>query len=295
MSDELVSTATGSSVSVNADAPIPGATPPANQEWLSSVPEAHRGKPWVEKLMMHENPAVEIFNQFDNVQSLIGRKAEGLKVPTDASSPEEWKNFHKAIGAPESVEGYEYKAPVVPDSLKEHFATDENLLNEMRKVALEVGLTPKAFSKITEAFDNYYIKELEKAKTSADATLSALENGFKTKYGDRAPKVLENWQNSVVGASKEHAAVIDALPAAVKVALAEQYETFAKKYIREDSLGLDIPSTAEQMDPKGYSDEYAKLFAAVRATKPGSPEHEVANQKLAALRQKGAQIFQKQR
>lgn len=293
MPDEVVTSATGSSIDINTDAPIQSATPAANQQWLSSVPEAHRSKPWVESLMKHENPAMELFNQFDNAQSLIGRKAEGLKIPTDASSPEEWKSFHKAIGVPENVEGYEYKAPVVPESLKEHFVTDDNLLNEMRKVALEAGMTQKAFSKITEAFDNYYIKELEKAKASADATMSTLENNFKSKYGDRAPKVLEAWQNSIVSASKEHAAVIEALPPAVKVALAEQYETFAKKYIREDNLGLDIPSTTSQMGEREYAEEYAKTFAQVRGTKPGSAEHEAANQKLRALREKGAQIFKK--
>lgn len=50
-----------------------------------------------------------------NAQALIGRK--GIFLPTEKSTPEEVAEFRKAIGVPDSPDGYHIKPDVVPDGL----------------------------------------------------------------------------------------------------------------------------------------------------------------------------------
>ncbi len=291
-------TTAGFSYGVDIDKP----TPPAPQQqqseaatkFLQSVPEAYSQKEWVSNFAKTADPWGELAKAYDNQMSLVGRKAEGLRVPGDNATPEEWSAFHKAIGVPESADKYEYKAPEVPENLKQYFAQDDQLLSAMREAGMKAGLTPKGFQIMAEAFDKYYMGELQKSVENVNSTLSALENGFKQKFGDKSNQVLDTWNGSVNSLlSKEQAAVLQGLDPSVKVILAEQYEAFAKKYIREDRLDLGVPRASQHMTSAEYGDEYARIFAKQRAAAPGSPEYFQAQQEMKQLKEKGAQIFSK--
>ncbi|MBX9688194.1 MAG: hypothetical protein K2X27_15910 [Candidatus Obscuribacterales bacterium] len=298
---EVTQTAGGFATEVDLDAPTqpstaaaPDASNAGGKSFMDLVPQDYSQKDWVANLSKSQDPVGEMFKQFDNQLSLIGRKAEGLRVPGEGATPDDWNNFHKAIGVPETPDKYEYQAPQVDEKLKPYFATDDNLINTMKQAALKAGVRPEGFKHLAEAFDNYYLAELQKSVDSFGQTMSKLENNFKQKFGERSNQVLDGWKQSLAGTvSKEQMAVIESLDPTVKLVLAEQYDSFSKKYVREDNLNLDVPAQPAGMSQAQYGEEYAKAFANLRRTAPGSSEHLEAKRAYENLRAKGAQLFDK--
>lgn len=302
---EITATPAGISMGIDIDAPTQltqsttitgtGTSTEGTQptkSFLESVPEAYRQKEWVANLSKTEDPWSEIFKAHENALSMIGRKAEGLRVPGDNATEDDWKAFYRNIGVPETADKYEYKPPEAPEHLKPYVQQDEALMAAMKEAALKAGLRPEGFKHLTEAFDKYYLAELDKTVQGVNTTMAKLENDFKTKFGDRSNQVLEGWQKSISGLlGEQQAAVMQALDPSVKVVLAEHFEAFAKKYIREDNLNLDVPAYGHQMSPTEYGDAYASLYAKVRSSRPGTPEHIQAKQQMDALRAKGTEVF----
>lgn len=302
---EVNTTPAGTSIDVDIDSPTPGIPAPgtatgtvgkttttaSGTSFVEQVPEEYRSKEWLTNFAKTENPLAELIKSYDNQLGLIGRKSEGLKVPGENATPEDWANFNKAIGVPESADKYEYQPPQVKDELKEYFKPDEGLLSHMKEAALKAGVRPEGFKVLAEALDNYYVSELDKALGSTNQMLAQLESNFKAKFGDRSNEVLGGWQKSFESLPPESKTVIESLDPRVKVVLAEAYENFAKKYIREDKLNLDVPTLGSAMSQADYGAEHAKLFAELRQHKPGTPGHLEANRKMEALRAKGAQLF----
>ena len=295
MSDAAAATSGGVSFEIDMTKGLPDPLPQdteKNKLFMESVPSDYKEKEWVTKLSQQADPLVEMFKQFDNQLSLIGRKAEGLRLPGENATEEDWKSFHKAIGVPDAPDKYEYIASEVSEDLKPYFKQDDALLATMKEAALKAGVRPEGFKHLAEAFDKYYVAELQKTVAGMNDALAKLENGFKSKFGERSNQVLENWQKSFTGLlGKEQAAVIENLDPAVKVVLAEHFDSFAKQYIREDSLDLHVPSGSHQMTEAEYGDEYARLFAKVRSAKPGSSELIEAKRQLTELQAKGKDIF----
>lgn len=291
----------GVDMGIDIDKPL---TPPAGSpetpggKFLESIPEVYRQKDWAQKLAQHDNPHEEFYKQFDNQVSLIGRKTEGVKVPGETATAEEWSTFHKSIGVPDTVDGYSYQLTAeVPEHLKPHVAEDHELIKVMKEAALAAGVRPDGFKKLTDAFDNYYINKLDASLKEMETNLNRLQETFTNKFGEKSGQILKNWEESVAGLKgTEQGAIIDALDPRLKAVLAEQYHNFATKYISEDKLNLNVPSTAASgvMNATEYGEKYAELFAQVRSSKPGSPEHLSATKKLKELRERGAEtIFKK--
>lgn len=301
MNEGVSATPAGFATEIEIDKPtiMPGqnTTPaPATtgvKPFLESIPQEYAQKEWAQNFAKTENPLAELLKSYDNQIALVGKKNEGLRLPGEGATPEDWQNFHKAIGVPESADKYEYKAPEVPEELKDYFQTDENFLSKIREAAIKAGVRPEGFKHLAEAYDQYYLSELQQAVNNTKAHMQKLEQDFKGKFGERSNQVLDSWKNSFSSMlGKEQAAVLDGLDPTVKVVLAEHFDNFAKKYVREDSLNLGVPSAGNSVMTKAeYGERYEQLFAQVRGTTPGSAEHARANSALAALRSEAAKIF----
>lgn len=272
-----------------------GVTPPAtagSKPFLEQVPEAFRTKEWLVNFSKTQDPLGELVKSYDNQISLIGKKGEGLKVPGEGATPEDWQTFYKSIGVPESADKYEYKAPEnVPEHLKAFVGTDEALLGKMKEAAIKAGLRPEGFKHLTEAFDSYVLSELQSRHDQVQQAMQSLENSFKQKFGEKSNQVLETWNKSLSGLGENQTAVLNNLDPSVKVVLAEHFNNFAQKYMREDTLNIDVPSSSPGMSREEYGAKYEELFAKVRQTQPGTAEHAKAQFDLKQLKEKGAVIF----
>lgn len=278
-----------------AGSPAPEQQAPAVKPFLESLPQEYASQEWAQNFSKTSDPWAELAKSYANQQALIGKKAEGLRVPGEGATPEDWNNFHKSIGVPESADGYEYKAPEVPEALKPYFATDENFLTAMKAAAIKAGVRPEGFKHLTEAFDQYYLSELQNSVQSAQQVMQKLETDFKSKFGEKSGQVLDSWKNSFSSMlGEKQATILDSLDPSIKVVLAEHYHNFASKYINEDSLNLGVPNVGNQtMTQNEYGERYAELFARVRQTKPGSAEHQQAQNALKNLREQGSKTFAK--
>lgn len=303
--DNVTPTSAGLSMDIDIDAPTPPsstttpapqAAPPATKTFLEMLPEQYRTKERFVNFSKAADPMGELLKSYENQESLIGKKAEGLRVPGEGATAEDWSAFNKALGVPETPDGYEYKVPEnIPDELKDLFQPDEKLLGVMKDALAKAGVRKGAEKVIFEAFDNYYLDALKTQAATNQSMFEKLENDFKQKFGERSNVVLENFNKSITSLGEEQAALFNQLHPSVKVLLAEHHEAFAKKYVREDSLHLDVPSSSPAMTATQYGDEYEKAFAALRSAEKshgrGSSQYVEANQKLNSLRNSGKQIF----
>lgn len=300
-------TPAGISMDIDIDAPTPPSsttTPapqapppaPATNSFLEMLPEQYRNKERFVNFSKAADPMGELLKSYENQESLIGKKAEGLRVPGEGATAEDWAAFNKALGVPETPDGYEYKVPEnIPDELKDMFQPDEKLVGIMKDALARAGVRKGAENIIFEAFDNYYLDALKTQSAANESMFQKLENDFKQKFGERSNVVLENFTKSITSLGEEQANLFNQLHPSLKVLMAEHHENFAKKYVREDGLHLDVPTSSPAMTATQYGDEYEKAFAAVRSAEKahgrGSSEYVEANQKLQSLRNRGQQIF----
>jgi len=112
-------------------------------------------KSWHDELEpdLRSNPSITKFKNvgdlgksYVELQKSLGK--DKVVLPTDKSTPEEWKAFYKKIGAPETAEEYD----VSDEDMPEQFRLDANAKAEFRTKMLEAGLPKKQF----EAAWNYY-------------------------------------------------------------------------------------------------------------------------------------------
>src|ERR1051326_3864274 len=111
---EITETPAGHSMGIDIDAPTALQQQQPTQvgaQFLNTVPDDYKEKDWVKDFAKRENPHAELFKEFENQKSLIGRKAEGLKVPGADAPDTDWQELYKALGVPEKPEDYKYEPP----------------------------------------------------------------------------------------------------------------------------------------------------------------------------------------
>jgi hypothetical protein len=96
-------------------------------------------------------------------------RAGGIKVPGEGAKPEEIAAYHKAIGVPEKVEGYEFAMPegVTEDML------DMNLIPKVREAALAAGAPAAGFTGMAEAVIAAQLDQMQADRTAEDADYQA--------------------------------------------------------------------------------------------------------------------------
>ena len=93
---------------------------------------------------LYDNPSLSTFTDpvalakaFVETKALVGKK--GLILPTEKDPPEKWDEFYKALGRPETPDGYEI---VKPEGLPKEMPYSEERVGDFKILAHKIGLSP---------------------------------------------------------------------------------------------------------------------------------------------------------
>lgn len=146
---------------------------------------------WTDRLPEELKPAAADFQKYPDLptflksawsaKQLVGKKAEGVRVPGEGATAEEISVFRKAIGIPEKPEDYGLKKP---DQLPEGVQWHEEKVAELAKLAHEHNITPKALKALMEWNVASNAKGFAEGKTKREAEAKAKMDGEKKKLAE---------------------------------------------------------------------------------------------------------------
>lgn len=215
----------------------------ARDSFEKLVPESMRSEDWFKNTMKSETPPMEnMIKQYKDTFAMVGKS---LKIPTETATPEEIKNFNKALGVPDTTESYTMPQIDWGDD-KElgaqiESAIDENYLKGMKEVALEAGITNKQWQKIV-AGNNKLALALTKADQAKniqtrEANRADFAEKAKAQYGDRWEGVMESsWRIINQTIPPEMVSLIPSLDNNARMILAASINEIKNRYISADSF-----------------------------------------------------------
>jgi len=211
MSDETASIPASTSAD---SAAVPASTAPADVNTttegtlLSGAPtsttsapaaEAVGEKPdWLEaKFWTDKGPNVEaLAKSYDVAQRALGRKAQAVLPPTEKSTPEEVAEYRKAIGVPESPEGYNLKPEQLPDGV----VWDDNVAKKAAELAHKHHIPAAAMQEFMK-FDMERAALMNQAAANMiEAQLESGREELKRVWGDKMPEKIELARRAAVTA-----------------------------------------------------------------------------------------------
>ena len=161
-------------------------------------PEVADKPEWLEaKFWTDKGPNVEaLAKSYDVAQRALGRKAQAVLPPTEKSTPEEVAEYRKAIGVPESPEGYQLK----PDQLPEGVTWDENVAKQAAELAHKHNVPAAAMQEFMK-FDMQRAALMNQAAANMiESQLEAGRSELQKVWGDKMPEKIELARRAAVTA-----------------------------------------------------------------------------------------------
>lgn len=208
--------AVSQTTSTTADsAAVPASTPPANTNatsegtLLSGSPTSTTDAPaqdsqpvekpeWLpEKFWRDDKADMEaLAKSYQGLEQLLGKKANAIVPPNEKSSPEEVAAYRKAIGVPDSPDGYKLK----PDNLPEGVQFDEATAKRAAELAFKHNVPASAMQEFMK-FDMERSAMMQQAAAGMiDAQLEAGRAELQKVYGDKFGEKIELARRAAVTA-----------------------------------------------------------------------------------------------
>jgi len=146
-------------------------------EFVNSLPEDVRTADALPSLSKFKDVG-SLAKSYLEAEKMISRK--GVIVPTERSTPDEWNNYYKALGRPDSIDGYELKKP---DSLPEGMTYNEERTKQFAELAHKIGLSKTAVQEIAKWWDEGQRAEFEKLGKDANDYLTKSTAEMKKEWG----------------------------------------------------------------------------------------------------------------
>lgn len=151
------------------------------QPWVAQVQKDLRG----DDLDMPLNDMVKTYRSTAKERDELKSKSPGLVVPGENAKPEEIAAFKKALGVPDSPDGYTLE---IPKGLEDLVKPDE--VKNFKTLAHELGITEKAAKKIME-FETKRAQDARKAFVdSQNEEAKKQRDRIIEKYGEKADAKL---------------------------------------------------------------------------------------------------------
>lgn len=144
-------------------------------DWREMLPEEYREASWATK---YESPD-ELFKGIDNMAKLVGKKSEGVTIPGEDATVEEWESFYKGIGRPDSPN--EYKITLPQENAKYFQEGDIESITEMFHKS---GLNSKQAQALTEQYLQWQTGKMSALSEAVQAERVDAEKALRSEWGN---------------------------------------------------------------------------------------------------------------
>ncbi len=152
--------------------------------WLDRLPpELADAKPTLGKFQNFGDLA----KSYASLQTVIGKKAAAVAVPNEKSTPEEVAAYRKALGVPDSPDGYQIK----PEQLPEGLQWDDELAKGFAEIAHKHHIPPAAMQELTARFVASEAAKVEEYSKTAYAELETGRTELRKEFGGNFDKNIQ--------------------------------------------------------------------------------------------------------
>lgn len=251
---------------VNNDGKIPGnviagETPSDASDFISTIPEAYREKPFMKGIDSLEG----LLKQHENAQSLIGKKQFG--VPEETAGDDAWNEFYNKI-RPESADKYEFTEVEFPEG----FERNDEIAGKVKELFHQAGLSTRQAKAIQEGYDKMmaeaYKADGEAYRQKQEQLDAQFEEAFQKDFGKDHEQVFKDLQESLSDAiPDQYKSAIENMSNDQLLVMAHFANKMKQEYMDEDGGGMHpqneggtaVDLRAERMNLlKKHSEVYAK-------------------------------------
>jgi len=145
--------------------------------WQNTLPEGYRD----EASLKTVNDTKVLAKMFVDTKRMVGQNT--IAAPTDVSPKDEWDEYYRIGGRPDTVEDYGLAAPEgFPPEFAEKVFPAERIASWQKRF-FEGGVSKKAASAFIAEFANDMLADIQMAKQADEAQLAELTSGLSTDWG----------------------------------------------------------------------------------------------------------------
>lgn len=234
-------------------APAPGGTPqataPTAAGGASSFLEAFdpTTREWVQKKGW-DSP-VAMASSYREIEKLMG--GEKLPIPKDPNDKAAWDVVHRALGKPESPEGY---------GLDKIEGLDKTFAGEAAKAFHDLGLSPKQAQALVEFQTNGVKARMEAMENEFQQTRQLDVNGMKKDWGNQFEPKVEMGRRAAAQFGLDNAA-LESLERAMGTRKASEFLVKVGESFAEAPMVHAQAAPAQAMTPETARAEISRLKA----------------------------------
>ncbi len=148
-----------------------------SEGWQSTLPEGYRDEPSLKTV----RDAKVLAKMFVDTKRMVGK--DTIAVPTDKSPKDEWSEYYRIGGRPDTVEDYGLAVPegFPPEFAEKVFPPDR--IAKWQQRFFDGGVSKKAASQFIAEFANDMLADIQSAKQADESRLAELTSGLSTDWG----------------------------------------------------------------------------------------------------------------
>ena len=148
-----------------------------SEGWQSTLPEGYRDEPSLKTV----KDAKVLAKMFVDTKRMVGK--DTIAIPTDTSPKDEWSEYYRHGGRPDTVEDYGLAVPegFPPEFAEKVFPADR--IAQWQQRFFDGGVSKKAASQFIAEFANDMLTDIQSMKQVEEAQLAELTSGLSTDWG----------------------------------------------------------------------------------------------------------------
>lgn len=260
---------------------------PATPDFSTFVPDDYKEKEYIKNLMQSSNPQAELFKQFDNLQSMIGKRQSEGAVPAADAPQEEWDKYYEKL-RPAEATAYELDLSLgedlkdVDEFMQRH--RDDAHLDQIKSLFHKHGLTPKQAAGIAKdynALEAAQVKNiLAQQKEAAERVDQDFNKLVEASFGSSTDSALSAGKKFIEQFVPQHLRQhMASLPNEALMLFAAAGLEYEKRDLREDGR----PSTALSGSGQDAKATLSNLVSEWQKLDPMDPKRETLNKQMMEL------------